>query len=393
MKDKWTRKRHQFFNHFINFIFYPLFKFKYNLKVDKLKDGGPYFILFNHQTLWDQFFILRSFSSKTYFVMSDDFDSMGFVSKAIRFTIKTIPYRKASSDMGAIRNIRRVIAEGGNVALAPEGNRTYTGETMYMSPTIAKLVKMLKVKVVLVNIHGFYALPRFAKKGRKNDIRVEIKRILEPEEFENMPREELFDCIKKELYVNDYTEPQKVTYKRRAEYLDRVIYYCPNCGVTHFVSKDDTITCSKCGDVYHVSDEYTFIEGNNNTIIDWDNYQRRMLLQSKLSDLADDYVITEDKVSYSKIIPHKNKKPIYRKCTLRMFKNRLEFYSKNDKMVVPFDDIKSSGCFGPNKVNLIFEEYSTQIKGDNHFNGLKYIYHVYKYKIEKGEDEDEFLGI
>ena len=39
-----------------------------------------------------------------------------------------------STDTRAIRTMIKVAREGGTVALAPEGNRTYSGKTEYMRP-------------------------------------------------------------------------------------------------------------------------------------------------------------------------------------------------------------------------------------------------------------------
>ncbi len=392
-KEKWTRPRHRASIIFLKTVFFFAFRFKYHLKSDKVKDKRPYLILFNHQTFWDQFFILPSLkSNKIYYLMSDDFDSMGFFSKIIRFTLKCIPFKKSSSDINAVKSIFKILKEGASVALSPEGNRTYTGETMNINDSIAKLIKACKVPVLFLNIHGFYAYPRFASRGRKANVSVNIRKILEYDEYKDLSNEELYKLVKEYLYVNDYDTPIIVKDKRRAEYLERVLYYCHKCGMTHFHSKGSEVKCLTCGDTYHLSETYTFTEGINKTIIDWDNYQRKILLNTKLSDLKDDYLITfDDNVRFSLVIPHKKKEVVFKECRIEMYKDRLFFIHENNKIEVLFEDIVTSGCFGNNKVNLILTDKIYQIKSDKRFNPLKY--HIYKYKIEKGEIQNEFLGI
>ena len=116
-------------------------------------------------------------------------------------------------------------------------------------------------------------------------------------------------------------------------------------------------------------------------------------MKSNLSSYDDNYVITSDIVRFSEVIPHKRKELIYKECEVEMYKNRLVFTSNKGETVVMFDDITSSGCFGNNKFNLIGIEKTYQIKGDKGLNALKYVNHIYKYKIEKGEIKDGFLGI
>ena len=61
-----------------------------------------------------------------------------------------------------------------------------------------------------------------------------------------MPDEELFAVIKKALYVNEATVGQYKS-KKRAEYLERVFYVCPHCGLSEFESNKNIVKCKKCG--------------------------------------------------------------------------------------------------------------------------------------------------
>jgi hypothetical protein len=50
-------------------------------------------------------------------------------------------------------NCLRVAREGGTIALAPEGNRTYSGKTEYMNPAIAALARKLALPIALYSVH------------------------------------------------------------------------------------------------------------------------------------------------------------------------------------------------------------------------------------------------
>ena len=85
-KKKWIKLRHRIVQH----IVYPPIslycKLKYGIKVEKFdgKNNGPYLVLYNHQTAFDQFFVGMPFKLPVYYVASEDIFSLGFVSKLLK---------------------------------------------------------------------------------------------------------------------------------------------------------------------------------------------------------------------------------------------------------------------------------------------------------------------
>ena len=62
--------------------------------------------------------------------------------------------------------------------------------------------------------------------------------------------------------------------------------------------------------------------------------------------------------------------------------------------VLSFADISTITVCGKNKLNIYHGKKLYQIKGDKRFNALKYVMLFYRSKnIEKGDQNDEFLGI
>ena len=111
------------------------------LKETKKQKIGQCLILSNHQTAFDQFFVGMSFKKAVYFLASEDIFSNGWISSVIRWLVAPIPIKKQTTDVSAVMNCIRVAKEGGTIALAPEGNRTYDGRTVNINPAIAKLAK------------------------------------------------------------------------------------------------------------------------------------------------------------------------------------------------------------------------------------------------------------
>ena len=62
---------------------------------------------------------------------------MGPLSALIRYLVAPIPIQKQATDVAAVMTCICLAREGGTIAIAPEGNRTYSGKTVYINPAIA----------------------------------------------------------------------------------------------------------------------------------------------------------------------------------------------------------------------------------------------------------------
>jgi len=205
-RKKWIRFRHRVVTKLAYAVLYPFSCLKYGIKIEKFKEQGDrqYLILMNHQTAFDQFFVGCSFKGPIYYVASEDLFSNGLVSSIIRYVVAPIPIKKQTTDIGAVMNCMRVVKEGGTIAIAPEGNRTYSGKTEYMNPAIATMARKMRIPIAIYRIEGGYGVhPRWSDVVRKGKMRSYVSRVIEPEEIKNMTDEELNALITKELYVNE----------------------------------------------------------------------------------------------------------------------------------------------------------------------------------------------
>ena len=65
--------------------------------------------------------------------------------------------------METIRKTKRIVQQGGSIGIFPEGNTSYSGQTVQILPATVKLIKMLKIPVIIMNIKGMYlSYPRWA---------------------------------------------------------------------------------------------------------------------------------------------------------------------------------------------------------------------------------------
>lgn len=224
---KWTRFRHRIVVSLLHPTFGPYVRWKYGVEMVPFKEEGkrPYLIVMNHQTGFDQFFVGLTFRQPVYYLATEDIFSMGWVSKLIRWLVAPIPIRKQTTDIQAVKNCIKVAREGGSICIAPEGNRTFHGRTVYMSPTIASLTKKLGLPLAIFRIEGGYGVqPRWSDVVRKGRMRSYVKRVIEPEEYQNLTNEALFELIQKELTVDEGRRSGEFHHRKNAEFLERAMY-------------------------------------------------------------------------------------------------------------------------------------------------------------------------
>lgn len=400
-KDKWIKPRHAVVRSLLGVFLGAYVRLKYNIKVEKFKNQQkrPYLILYNHQTAFDQFFVGLSFKRPVYYLASEDLFSMGWVSSLIKFLVEPIPIKKQTLDVSAIKICMRVAAAGGTIAIAPEGNRTFSGKTEYINPSIASLCKKLRLPIVLYRIEGGYGVhPRWSDVVRKGKMRSFVSEVIYPEEYKDLSKEELFCRINQGLYQNEANDKNIFNHKKRAEFLERAIYVCPFCGLSTFESNGDKIKCKNCG-IEVLYDTTTKLKALNGEIpfsfvLDWYDYQKDYVNNLDLTPYFEKPMYTET-VSLFEVILYRNKKMIKETAQISLYSNRIVIdEGKNSQLVFNFDDISAVTILGKNKLNVYDNKTVYQIKGETRFNALKYvnIYNHYK-NVSRGDNDGKFLGL
>lgn len=395
-KPAWVQIRHTWVR---NILYWPLYLYitaSYHVRIGRVPGNQQYFILFNHQTAWDQFLVSLSFQKHVYYVASEDLFSIGLVSRLISWLVAPIPFRKSTADIVGVKNCIRIAREGGSVAMALEGNRTYSGATEHIKSSVAGLVKKLGLPLVLYRIEGGYGVqPRWSDCIRKGSMRAYAARILQPEEYRGMSNEALFDLIQKELYVDERQDKTRFYSKKSAEYLDRAMYVCPVCGLSEFVSKGDTITCKGCGRQIRYLPDKT-LEGVGFTfpyryVKDWYDAQERFVHQLDLSPYTQTPIYTST-VRYSENIYCKKKRLIDKAAELEIYADRFQVTAGTVTQVYPFTEVSGATVLGRNKLNIYAGRQTFQFHGDSHFNALKYL-NLYYHAVHGIPGSPDFLGL
>ncbi len=399
-KQRWLRFRHRLLGYIGRPILRVIIRLRYGLRVRSFRDGNRrnYLVLMNHQTAFDQFFAALAFKRYSYFVASEDLFSMGWLSRALSYLVAPIPIRKSMTDVRAVMTCKRVAREGGTIVIAPEGNRTYDGTLCYMKPSIAGLVRALRLPVALFRLEGGYGVhPRWSDVVRRGGMTAGVVRVIETEEYDALTDDELFALITEGLTSDEYATGRLFHHKKRAEYLERALYYCPQCGITHLVSHGATVTCPTCGMTVEYQPDLTLrgvgCDFPYRTVAEWYAAQSAYIGALDLAPYADT-PLASDVVSLCEVIPYDRKNLLSPEVMLSVYADRYEIVGSDLALTVPFRELQATCVLGRNKLNLYRGEGILQIKGSRRFNAVKYMNVFYRAKYQKeGVTDAKLLGI
>ena len=397
---KWLRFRHRVVRAILGPAVHFYCRLKYGIRIQKFKgeEKAPYLILFNHQTPFDQFFVGLAFRDPVYYMASEDIFSNGWVSSLIRYLVAPIPIKKQTTDIKAILNCLRVAKEGGSIAIAPEGNRTYSGRTEYINPSIAPLARKLGMPILLYRIEGGYGSePRWSDVIRRGSIRSYVSRVITPEEYASLTDDALADIICKGLYVDEAVTDHTYRHKKSAEYLERAIYVCPDCGLTTWESRGDTVTCLSCHkqirylptkEIAGVGSDFPFT-----FVAQWYDYQKDFINRLDVLQYTDAPLYT-DTATLRRVIPYERKEIVAENAAFSLFGDRILIQWADNSLLLPFDEVSAVTVLGRNKLNIYHDGNIYQAKGCKRFNALKYV-HIYHrcLNIRKGAPHEQFLGL
>jgi len=393
---RWTLFRHKVVIRLAALVLFPWTWLQYHVKVTKCKElrKRQCLVIMNHQTAFDQFFVsMALFPRPVYYIASEDLFTLGFLSTLLKWAVAPIPIKKQSTDVQAVMNCIRVAREGGTIALAPEGNRTFSGLPCYSNPAITPLVKKLGLPLAIFRIEGGYGIqPRWSDVCRKGKMRAYVSRIIEPEEYKDLTKEELYDLIQKELYVDETQNGQEFHHKKLAEYIERAMYVCPWCGLAEFHSEGDLITCKTCGkQIRYLPNQR--LEGVDCQfpfpyVAQWYQYQCDFI-NALDTDAWIETPLYRDTASISLVDSGKKKSLLTEDAKLVLYGNRIQA----GDMTLFFEDVRVVTVLGKNKVNVYHADAVYQFKGGKRFNGVKYMNLFYRYKNQKSGKDSDFLGI
>ena len=317
---------------------YPIIKITHRISFRKNKNKipkSPCIFLSNHQSNWDAIYMELMFFWRVIHVLAHDelFQNRLFAFIAGKL-LGAIKRGQGQNDLSAIKTLVKLRNLGKNIAIYPEGDISPFGRLLPVDDGIAKLVQKLKMPLVLMRINGAYLrAPRWGKRLRKSRITYNVVRVISVEEAQSMSVKELHNAI---ISAINYDEMEYVKEKkrkvsrvtRRANYLERCLFYCPNCGALHTLKTfNNQIKCRICGFNAHPKRNYFFKSDYACCPKDppkWDDLQRNLLPQ-----ILDDF-------------PHNKPIVVLEKARLYVTAKNMFFNGKHDSGVAKlfFDRIE-----------------------------------------------------
>ena len=331
----------------------------------------PFLLVSNHTDGADPGFVLSDVRAYFRFTSSDHVMENPLIRAIFMFIGRPlINYQKDSSDV-IYNNMLTSLKRGINVQLMAEARVTDTGETGYISPRNAHLVKEAGCGLITHRITGGYlTIPRWADERRKGPVYGEVVHHYTKAEIAQMSEEEIYEAMCRDLYVNAYdanrVKKQKYIAKDPAQSAEYVLYGCPKCGtVGKLHTKHDTIFCDCC-DFEATVDDYGFWHSEDmewDNIPDWDRYQKELIY--KLIDEAtdpDEVLVEHDEQLVSVMDDKGDVHLADEHGVIRLYKDSIEVLWDGKSTRVKGTDVKNISYASKGTVCLVMEDENLRVK-------------------------------
>jgi 1-acyl-sn-glycerol-3-phosphate acyltransferase len=254
------------------------------VNVEVIPRGGAAILVANHVTLFDPIWIYDVLKRPVYFVATEDLFRGRFLGWLLRW-FGAFPKRKAASDLKTMKNMVQILLRGGLLGLYPEGVRTWDGTNGPLIPTIARLIRRMRVPVYTCRLEGGYLFwPRWADRWRRIPVRMVFNQLYQKHSIPDSDPQILSD-IAREIQIRDYQLPIEDPGRRftgLAAGLSKVLYRCPNCHTVEGLSavrplSSNQIECRSCFSTWRVDirsrvtpvDEHGRAVGQSRTVAEW----------------------------------------------------------------------------------------------------------------------------
>ncbi len=273
-------------------------------KIQKVNMEGlkpPYILLCNHNAFYD-FYVLQAAIAPHRGIFPAAIDDYIGREHILR-VLGTVPKRKYTADISLLRACRNALKENQIFGIHVEARYSLCGVTEVIPDAIGQLIKRQKVPVVTFTCKGHHIFdPFWGDHSRRiiTGLESTMTQIFTAEELEKASVEEINDKVRKYLYNDDFRWQSenrvKMSHRKRAEGLHKVLYQCPNCLTEYKMnSEKDKVFCEHCGKSWSLSKYGELSADKGETEFkfptDWYKWERE---QVKKEVLAGEYYFESD---------------------------------------------------------------------------------------------------
>ena len=290
--------------------------FKYDsIGMEKLSKKEPCLILMNHSSFIDLKIVNKIFYPRKYNIVctGDGFVGRNWLMK----NIGCIPTKKFVSEIDLLRDMLYAVKRyNSSILMYPEASYSFDGTATPLPQSLGRCIKMLNIPVVVIMTKGAFARdPLYNNlQLRQVDVSATVEYLLSPEEIQAKSPKEINELLAEKFSFDNFRWQKEngvvIDEDFRADYLNRVLYKCPNClaeGKT--VGKGTKLICKNCGKVYELCTDGSMKAENGETefshIPDWYKWERESVKQEiidgnyKLDVEVDIHVMVDTKHLYS----------------------------------------------------------------------------------------------
>ena len=245
---------------------------------------GPYLLLVTHSSMVDFNIMLVATEPN---MVNNVMTLEGFkdYTEPLMRHLGVLGTRKFVQDIHLVKNIKYCIEElGTTFALYPEARYSLDGCTSYLPDSLGKMIKILKVPVAVLQIHGnFVTCPQWNKMNKKTYVEAELKKILSANDVKEMSYQEINQIVRDNFQYDDfkwqYDNQIKIDHPLRANGLHSLLYKCAACKEEgQMYSEGTRLWCEACGKAWEM-DEYGRLKAEEGEtefphIPDWSNWER-----------------------------------------------------------------------------------------------------------------------
>lgn len=247
-------------------------------------EGKPYLLFITHASMVDFNIMLRATHP---YPVNNVMSLEGFntYTEPVMRSLGVLGKRKFEPDINLIRNIKYCLHTLGSVfVMFPETRYSLDGCTSYMPDALASLVRMMKVPVVVIRIHGnFVTNPQWNKINKKTFVEADMFPIIRADELPSLTESEIMSRIREAFQYDDYRWQLEnkiaVDDKELTRGLHALLYKCPHCKTEFQMdSGGHELWCNSCGKRWRQNEygQLAALEGETefSHIPDWSNWER-----------------------------------------------------------------------------------------------------------------------
>ena len=256
----------------------------------------PYILICNHNAFYD-FYVMSSIQyphKGVYPAAVDDYIGREYFLRKFG----GVPKRKYTADVGLLRTCRKAIQDGLVFGIYAEARYSLCGVTEVIPDAIGQLCKHMKVPVVTLTCRCHHIYDPFwgdhsiVRKLQVRPVEAELTLAFTPEQLKEASVDEVNEKIRSLIYNDDFRwqfdRKVRVSYPKRAEGLNKVLYQCPHCMTEYKMrSKGDKIYCENCGKSWTLT-EYGQLQANSGETefrypTDWYLWEREQVKKEVLA--------------------------------------------------------------------------------------------------------------